>query len=699
LGCSIHCHICEFRDLCQTKAREEDNLSLLTGLSEREIKEQHKKGIFTVTQYSYTFRPRKKSGRARNQSIPHFGALKALAIRENKIYVYEKPALSLSPVTIYWDIEGDPKQGFSYLIGLVIVSGESINHHNFWAQNEQQEEQIFYQFLQVLSSYSDYYIFHYGSYEISFLKRIKKQLGEEAKQKIDELLGKSINILSIIYTKVYFPTYSNGLKDIGKYLGFRWTHPEGSGMQSWVWRKRWEMTGDDSLKEILIQYNLEDCLALKKVTELIYQIIVNPGEVELNELRVAHAQDVKQKYDYGFHSPAFSSIDLEYINKCSYFDYQREKVFVRTNKKLREIQTHEKRKAKSVYKINKCILIQIEKCPNCGSNQLYSQKRSINKVIFDLKFSRSGIKSWILRYSTFQYQCKQCRKGFVPTHYKNIKQIYEHGLVGWCIYNYVVNRQSYEQIQRTLIDVFSISIPLTSIYDFKTAAVSYYQRTYENLLTKITSSSLMHCDETSIRLQKDKGYVWLFTNMEEAVYIYKPTREGDFLHELLKDFKGVLISDFYSAYDSIDCPQQKCIVHLIRDLNNSLFQNPFDEEFKDLVKSFTLLLREIIDCIDKYGLKRRNLNKYKGKVAVFFLQTANRKYKSELAKKFQKRFKKNIDKLFTFLDYDGVPWNNNYAEHAIKVFANYRKLVNGQVTEAGIKVCCTPNLGQVTKVD
>ena len=31
--------------------------------------------------------------------------------------------------------------------------------------------------------------------------------------------------------------------------------------------------------------------------------------------------------------------------------------------------------------------------------------------------------------------------------------------------------------------------------------------------------------------------------------MYRPTREGDFLHELLKDFRGVLVSDFYAAYD------------------------------------------------------------------------------------------------------------------------------------------------------
>jgi len=40
-----------------------------------------------------------------------------------------------------------------------------------------------------------------------------------------------------------------------------------------------------------------------------------------------------------------------------------------------------------------------------------------------------------------------------------------------------------------------------------------------------------------------------------VAYVYSETREGDLLHTMLKDFKGVLVSDFYAAYDSIHCPQ------------------------------------------------------------------------------------------------------------------------------------------------
>jgi hypothetical protein len=55
-----------------------------------------------------------------------------------------------------------------------------------------------------------------------------------------------------------------------------------------------------------------------------------------------------------------------------------------------------------------------------------------------------------------------------------------------------------------------------------------------------------------------------------------------------------------------------------------------------------------------------------------------------LAEGYQKRFRKNEGRLFTFLDHDNIPWNNNAAEHAIKAFALYRALYDGQMGEEGL---------------
>ena len=41
----------------------------------------------------------------------------------------------------------------------------------------------------------------------------------------------------------------------------------------------------------------------------------------------------------------------------------------------------------------------------------------------------------------------------------------------------------------------------------------------------------------------------------------------------------------------------------------------------------------------------------------------------------KKRIEKNRDKLFTFLNYDGVPWNNNNAEHALRAFTGLRNVM------------------------
>ena len=158
-----------------------------------------------------------------------------------------------------------------------------------------------------------------------------------------------------------------------------------------------------------------------------------------------------------------------------------------------------------------------------------------------------------------------------------------------------------------------------------------------------------------------------------------------FMQNLLREFKGVLISDFYAAYDSINCPQQKCLIHLMRDINDDLLKQPFNEELKEVVYEFAALLKPMIETVDRYGLKARFLRKHKVFVERFYKKLSKQDYKSEIAVKYKKRFDKNRNKLFTFLDYDGIPWNNNNAEHAIKAFASLRNVIGGSSTDKGIR--------------
>ena len=153
----------------------------------------------------------------------------------------------------------------------------------------------------------------------------------------------------------------------------------------------------------------------------------------------------------------------------------------------------------------------------------------------------------------------------------------------------------------------------------------------------------------------------------------------------MKDYEGVIVTDSFPGYETLKVKQQKCLIHLIRDLNDDLFKNPFDEEYRVIVNEFGKLLRGIIETIDKYGLTKRHLAKHTKHIERFYKDILEQESKSGLSIKYAKRLKKHWEELWTFTNYDGVSWNNNNAEAAVKAFALYRRGVNGQVGEKGIR--------------
>ncbi len=180
--------------------------------------------------------------------------MQALALRDKRIYVLGMPELPTSPVCIYLDVESNPEAEFVYLIGLIIVENGSEKTYSFWADTKEQESDIFEQFVAEVTQYSDLHVFCYGSYEHAFIKRMRKVA--QSTDLVDRILNALVNTLSVIYAHIYFPTYSNGLKDIGKCIGYAWTERDASGIQSIVWRSWWDVSHGDGWKQKLLTYNV-----------------------------------------------------------------------------------------------------------------------------------------------------------------------------------------------------------------------------------------------------------------------------------------------------------------------------------------------------------------------------------------------------------------------------------------------------------
>jgi hypothetical protein len=262
---------------------------------------------------------------------------------------------------------------------------------------------------------------------------------------------------------------------------------------------------------------------------------------------------------------------------------------------------------------------------------------------------------------------------------------YGDNLFAFAVNQYISYNISNEKISKMIQEQFAIWISPLYLVNYKEKWWKRWKPEVEYIWQIIKNSPVIHIDETSMHLDKGDGYVWVFATPHTVFYHYTATREGDFLHEWLKDYKGTIVTDFFPCYESLPVNRQKCLIHLIRDLNDDLFKNPFDEEYKAIVVGFNTLLRRIIETIDRYGLRKLNLQKHIKDTEYFLHQFIEPTYKSELAIKCAKRFKKHWNQLWTFLGSDGVPWNNNNAEAAVKAFAQYRRGVKGQVGEHGLR--------------
>ena len=684
-----HCPECEFQDLCRRKAVERNDLSLLSGLTEKERVNLKRKGIFTVHQLSYTFRPRRRARRIANRPEKYSHSLKSLAIREGKTHVVGEPGLPMDGTPVFFDVEGIPDRDFYYLIGIRLEVQPTVVRYHLWANETSEEESIWYSFLDLLSTIDKPILLHYGSFETVFLRKMCHRYGGPPDgSDAARAIVSATNVLSVIFASVYFPTYSNSLKEIARYLGFEWDDSSASGIQSIVWRHQWEESHDSSFREKLVRYNADDCDALSLVSHSVIAIAEAGKGVQAPEAtksEVVRVETLRKNLTSKWRAFESPMQDLVQINEAAHWSYQRDRIFVRSGAAPRT-KRHQSNMHRSAIRLRTDIVLKNpEFCPQCG--ETWPKKgRWVSRKVQDLVFGRDSVKRRLVQYVFRTSRCRRCQ--------------YSHGLHGWYqrgsarkwgwnvlayfVYNAVGLRIPQLTVQRSLNRLFGFDLARSTLNDLKVVASDYYLATKEKILERIIQGDLLHADETGANIKGNLAYVWVLTNLHEVVYILAESREGQFVQELLRDFKGVLVSDFYAAYDAIECRQQKCLIHLMRDLNDEILNNPFDEEMKSIVSGFGSLLKPIVETIDQRGLKKYFLRKHMAKVEKFYRFLDGSDFNSEAASKCKQRFVKNRDKLFTFLRCDGVPWNNNNAEHAIKAFARLRHVISGTSTKKGV---------------
>lgn len=565
------------------------------------------------------------------------------------------------------------------MIGVFISTPDTKQYYPFWANETLDEKKIWERFIETVNCYPAAPIFHFGSYE----KKVIKELALRYNNDVGDIFDRLVNVNEHIYGRIYFPTRSNRLKDICQYLGFTWTAEDANGLNSIVWRYTFEKTNSSKIRDDLIIYNQEDCTNLKKLKDVLSTICskdnvafeVRASNDKNQNLNATGSQVVK---------------DFADLIKSVHGKYEKSKISLNKkskSKKSTDASRKNKTKIISKSKIDKVVRVDRGRVCPLHKRKLLHTNDVAEIVIIDLVYTAKGLKKKTVKYWGYKGRCPNCSHRHFPPGLKKFGKNaqYGYGLKAWIAYQRLSMRLPFRKITQQLEDMFNIIIPSGGIVSLFQSISFDYIKTEKKILKTMLGSPKIHADETLVNIQGKTQYVWVFTDGEYVIFRLTPTRDSSIVHQILKGYDGVLISDFFAGYDSVDCCQQKCWVHLIRDVNDDIQKSPFDSEFEAFVLNLRDLLIPIFDAVEKYGLKQRNLSKFQKAVERFYKKNVDEiVYKSDTTIKYQKRLSRYRNSLFVFLERDGIPWNNNMAERALRHIAVQRK-ISGSFFASGMQ--------------
>src|SRR5262249_8133469 len=251
------------------------------------------------------------------------------------------------------------------------------------------------------------------------------------------------------------------------------------------------------------------------------------------------------------------------------------------------------------------------KCPKGHGELVLDGKPLAERVVVDLNFTRNGCRKTLTKSVGKKGYCPKCLHHYAPPALTRLGQYtFGHGFQAWTIYQRVVLRLPYRILIQVTEHLFGVGFSQGTVTNFLHYLADYYANTEAANLQAILRSEFVHVDETRINIQGVDHYVWVFTEGNHVVFRMTETREADIVREVLAGYQGVLVSDFYPGYDGVPSRQQKCLVHLIRDINDDLWKAPFDRELETFAVEVQSLLVPVLAAVDRFGLKAWHLRRF-----------------------------------------------------------------------------------------
>jgi hypothetical protein len=207
---------------------------------------------------------------------------------------------------------------------------------------------------------------------------------------------------------------------------------------------------------------------------------------------------------------------------------------------------------------------------------------------------------------------------------------------------------------------------------------------YRQIGEQAKGSGHLHADETGWRVSGQTHWLWCFANAQVCYYMIDRSRGSPALQKFFTEsFEGVLITDFWRAYDSVCVDgRQFCLVHLLRELEKVDEKNT-SAQWQGFAKMLRRLIRDAIRLRKREDFTPDRYWSRIGRIDQRLCMLADTAYHDKDAERLAKRLSRTRHHLWTFLDEPSVPFDNNFAERQIRPAVILRKNSQSNRSEQG----------------
>jgi transposase len=331
----------------------------------------------------------------------------------------------------------------------------------------------------------------------------------------------------------------------------------------------------------------------------------------------------------------------------------------------------------------------VEQCPTCAT-PLRGGWVKRRRQVLDLP----PVRVQVVEHQYLERECPQCRRRWTPP------AVQPEGVVGQDRLGVhllalvatlrEVGRLPLATIAWLLATLYGLELSVGALAGVLQRVATRGEAELRRIQAAVQGSAVVHGDETGWRENGHNGYVWSFSTVGAVVYAYGRRTKEMVDQALGTEFAGVLVTDFYAAYDHYPGRHQRCWVHLLRDIHDLRLRHPADATVATWAREVRQVYDRAKELAAQGGTERQRLQhreEMERALAAVVAPWAEREDAPQRV--LSQRMLKYLSEVFTFVELPGVPSDNNAAERRMRPVVTERKISGGTRSGLGTSVRIT----------